>query len=100
MVNFEKEAKVQAWFLGMPVIFGIPALFIPYFGLEGFVPALLLFLGGWFVISAKVNSKLRSRLLIEWGPQRMLPREKHRYFVGYLLIILSVLLIPTLKYVL
>ena len=100
MANFEKEAKIQAWVLGFPFLCGIPALLIPVFGVEGFASYLLLLVGGWFVLSAKENSKLRSRLLIEWGPQRMLPREKHRYLVGYLLIVLSVLLIPTLKYVL
>lgn len=91
MANFEKEAKIQAWVFGFPLLCGIPALLLPIFGIQGFVCYLLLIVGGWFVLLAKINSKLRNRILIEWGPQRMIQREKYRYVIGYGMIFSSVL---------
>ncbi|WP_413942708.1 hypothetical protein [Bdellovibrio sp. HCB-162] len=88
----EREAKLNAWIMiGLPALASLTALTMPLFGgPEKFLISIMLFVGGYLVLHSKLKLKMRTRKLVEWGSGGMTRKEKVRYFIGYLFLILAV----------
>lgn len=95
---FEKEAKVMIWLiLGFPIFGGMLALYLPRFGIYGFVASATMVCGGYLVIKSKLAQKKRTKVLVEWGTAAMLAEEKKNYLLGYSLIGLSFLIATAVR---
>lgn len=99
-MNFKLEAKIMAFFLpGLAIIGGAAALILPRIG-AGTLHAIILSVGFYFFLKAKISEKQRNlqtrdkesrAIWMSFGAANMTRKESIYYYAGYALMAFGVL---------
>jgi hypothetical protein len=96
MMTVQNE-KLQNFFLFAPFL--LPAFVGSFcaltcrYGPQGTLMLLLSFVGAGLVVFSKIRLKNRTKKLLEWGTKGMARNETICYFLGYILIAVSLILV-------